>query len=161
MKILIQEWKANAQAKYDSHLTYLQGLKNVPDVDIKARELDQQVFEQMDCLSCANCCKSHPPLVSNKDIKRIAKHLNMPPKTFRRKYVLEDINGELSFNYVPCRFLQEDNKCSIYEVRPNACREFPHIGQNGFHRRAKLNAQNTLVCPAAFEVVRIMSEESR
>lgn len=156
MKILIQEWKAHAKDHYEEHLTYLKSLRNQADVDQKAQKLDQEVFEQMDCLDCANCCKSHPPLITSGDIKRIAKHLGMPPKTFKRKYVLEDFNGELSFNYLPCHFLQEDNKCSIYEVRPNACREFPHMGQKGFHKRAKLNAQNTLSCPAAYQVVRRM-----
>ena len=55
---------------------------------------------------------------------------------------------------VPCTFLNDDNTCQIYEVRPKACREYPHTNQDNFFRRGKLNAKNTLVCPAAFEIVK-------
>ncbi|MCZ2099931.1 MAG: YkgJ family cysteine cluster protein [Chitinophagales bacterium] len=114
----------------------------------------QEVFSKIDCLACANCCKTSPPLVTNKDIKRIAQHLKMTPKLFERKYVIEDINGEKSFSQVPCFFLQEDNRCSIYEVRPEACRNYPHTDEDAYFIRTSLNLNNTLICPAAFLILK-------
>ena len=110
-------------------------------------------LKEADCLSCANCCKTTPALVERSDAKRIAKHLGMSPKGFIRKYLLEDINGELMIQRVPCTFLNTDNTCEIYDVRPKACREYPHTDQKDFNRRSKMNAKNTIVCPAAFEIV--------
>ena len=46
----------------------------------KSKELDQKinqahdkVFENMNCLNCANCCKTTSPIFSDKDIQRISK----------------------------------------------------------------------------------------
>ena len=72
-------------------------------------KIHNQVFDRTDSLDCANCCKSAPPLVTNSDIKRIAKFLGLTPKNFKRNYTLEDIDGSVSFDSVPCQSLQEDN----------------------------------------------------
>lgn len=120
--------------------------------DDTVKHIHEAVFEKTDCLECGNCCKSAPPIIKNQDIKRIAKHLAIPPKTFKRKYVLEDIDGSLSFNYVPCHFLQEDNRCSIYEVRPEACRDYPHTDQH-FFKRKELHKENSIICPAVEKIL--------
>jgi len=46
------------------------------------RELDglfhtehERVFKSIDCLACANCCKTTSPIFCDIDIKRIAKRL--------------------------------------------------------------------------------------
>ncbi len=119
----------------------------------------KKVFAKIDCLSCANCCKSSPPIIILSDIKRISKHLNISPKQFKRQYILEDINGEMSFNIVPCRFLNDDNSCQIYDIRPEACRRFPHTDEKEFTKRAQLNLKNTLVCPAAAEIVEHLQQK--
>ena len=150
---IFKEWKHSAKEKFKENLEFLSTLRGKKKVDGIAAELHDQVFGEVDCLACANCCKTTPALVERSDVKRIAKHLKIPPKTFIRKYLIEDINGELMIARVPCTFLNEDNTCRIYEVRPNACREYPHTNQIGFHRRAKLNAKNTIVCPATYAIV--------
>ena len=153
MERLLQNWKQESESKYSENLAFLKSLKGVEEVDKRVAQIHDEVFEEANCLSCANCCKTTPALVEKSDVKRIAKFLNIPPKSFIRKYLLEDYNGDLVIQRVPCTFLNADNTCSIYEVRPKACREYPHTNQTNFHRRSKLNAKNTLVCPAAFEIV--------
>ena len=153
MERLLQNWKQESESKYSENLAFLKSLKGVEEVDKRVAQIHDEVFEEANCLSCANCCKTTPALVERSDVKRIAKFLNIPPKSFIRKYLLEDYNGDLVIQRVPCTFLNADNTCSIYEVRPKACREYPHTNQTNFHRRSKLNAKNTLVCPAAFEIV--------
>ncbi len=92
--------------------------------------------------------------IPNKDVKRIAAFLGTTPKQFKRKYTIEDVNGELVGIKVPCSFLNEDNTCSIYEVRPLACRTYPHTDDPAFAERPDLNYNNTLVCPAAYHIVK-------
>ncbi len=122
-------------------------------------KIHNQVFDRTDCLDCANCCKSAPPLVTNSDIKRIAKFLGLTPKNFKRNYTLEDIDGSVSFDSVPCQFLQEDNSCSIYEVRPNACRSYPHTNDGDFLKRIHLHEINAKICPATEEILQLMNDK--
>lgn len=158
MKEIFDKWKTHAQKDYSNNFDYLKSLRGNKSIDIIAAELDKKVFGKVDCLQCANCCKTTPAIVTRPDAKRIAKHLGIPPKTFIKKYLLEDYDGSLMINGVPCTFLNEDNTCQIYEVRPVACREYPHTAQFGFHRRARMNAENTLICPATYEIVQKLKE---
>ena len=153
MSKIIEKWKSNAKEEKNENLVFLKTLAGSKTADKNVTKLHDQVFKEVDCLKCANCCKTTPALVTRTDAKRIAKHLKIPPKTFIKHYLLEDVNGDLMYKQVPCTFLNENNTCQIYEVRPQACREYPHTNQSGFHRRAKLNANNTIVCPATYEIV--------
>ncbi len=129
-------------------------LNNKPEPAV----LHEKSFRDVHCLSCANCCKTTPAIVTKEDINRISKEVNMSAKNFFKTYVLEDINGELSFKTVPCVFLKDDNECSIYDVRPKACREFPHIDDSAFYKRPLLNAKNVEVCPAAQNALDILQK---
>ncbi len=154
MKEIFDNWKKHSKEDYDENLNYLKSLRGNKSIDQSAAELDKTVFAKVDCLQCANCCKSTPAMVTRPDAKRIAKHLGLSSKAFIKKYLLEDYDGSLMINGVPCTFLNVDNTCQIYEVRPEACREYPHTAQFGFHRRSRMNAQNTLICPATYEIVK-------
>lgn len=120
--------------------------------------LHKKSFRDIHCLICANCCKTTPAIVTKEDINRISKEVNMSAKNFFKTYVLEDINGELSFKTVPCVFLKDNNECAIYDVRPKACREFPHIDDIAFYKRPLLNAKNVYVCPAVQNALDILQK---
>lgn len=120
--------------------------------------LHEEVFEEMDCLVCANCCKTTSPIFIDKDIDRIARHLGMRPAQFVTNYLHLDSDGDYVLNESPCAFLGEDNYCSIYEVRPRACREYPHTNRKNFHQILDLTLKNTAVCPAVFEIVKRLRE---
>ncbi|MBK8625460.1 MAG: YkgJ family cysteine cluster protein [Saprospiraceae bacterium] len=115
--------------------------------------IHQEVFAKTDCMTCANCCKTSPPLLTNEDINRISKSMGISAKQFTKSYVLQDFNGEKTFNIVPCKFLQSDNTCSIYDIRPEACRRYPHTDEMEYPKRTHLNVSNTLVCPAAYNIL--------
>lgn len=123
------------------------------DLEHSIAKIHQEVFEKTDCLDCANCCKSAPPIVTNADIKRIAKALNTSPKQVKRQYILVDFNGEMSFDRVPCVFLGKDNYCSIYESRPNACRAYPHTDGKDFMRSRAVHFKNQEICPAVESIL--------
>jgi len=133
--------------------------KSKKEIDTLAKQVHGEVFKRTDCLSCGNCCKSAPPIVTKFDIKRIASFLGESPKTIQRKYVIRDVDGESSFDTIPCRFLGEDNYCSIYEARPEACRDYPHTESGQFTARRKLHSINKEICPAVDEILTIMERK--
>ena len=59
----------------------------------------------------------------------------------------------------PFVFLDEENACSIYDVRPKACREFPHTDRKKIYQIANLTQKNMSICPAAFEIVEKMKKQ--
>ena len=44
--------------------------------------LNEEAFQKIDCLQCANCCKNYSPRFKAPDIKRISKHLKMKDQKF-------------------------------------------------------------------------------
>jgi hypothetical protein len=62
------------------------------------------------------------------------------------------------FRQQPCPFLGADNYCSIYDVRPKACREYPHTDRDKFHQLLNLSVKNTVICPAVLEVFEGLEE---
>jgi len=125
----------------------------------KGRELDalfndahEKAFSCIDCLKCANCCTTTGPLYTDKDIDRIAKHFRLKPTDFIAKYLRIDEDGDHVLQQVPCTFLGADNYCTIYDVRPKACADYPHTDRNKQYQILNLNLKNTEICPAVFEV---------
>jgi Fe-S-cluster containining protein len=55
-------------------------------------------------------------------------------------YLLLDEEHDYVFRQQPCPFLGVDNYCSIYEVRPKACREYPHTDRDKFHQLLNLSS---------------------
>ncbi|HJN07310.1 MAG TPA: YkgJ family cysteine cluster protein [Pirellulaceae bacterium] len=58
------------------------------------------------------------------------------------------------------QFLGEDDRCTIYDVRPAVCREYPHTDKDGFTFRTMSVANNAIVCPAVFWIVEQMKREA-
>ncbi|MGZ5243440.1 MAG: YkgJ family cysteine cluster protein [Bacteroidia bacterium] len=113
----------------------------------------EEVFEEVDCLTCANCCKTTSPAFYDRDIERLAKFLRMKPVQFIEKYLRVDEDKDYVLRSSPCLFLGADNYCSVYEARPLACREYPHTNRKRFHQILDITLKNTSICPAAFLVV--------
>lgn len=135
----------------------IQRMKRTPskELDKRFREAHEEVFEEIDCLNCANCCKTTSPIFRDVDIERLSKRLKLTHTEFAERYLNLDHEGDYVLKSSPCVFLQDDNKCSVYEDRPKACREYPHTDRKKMHQILSLTMKNTLVCPA---VVRIMEK---
>lgn len=151
----VEEYKKLAIQNQKTHKKFLDQLKKKPpkQLDYIAQEVHDEVFEKVDCLACANCCKTTGPLFVEKDIERISKFLRMKATDFEAKFLRVDEDGDKVLQSVPCFFLDSDNKCSIYDVRPKACREFPHTDRKKIYKINHLTIKNTVICPAAFEFV--------
>lgn len=128
------------------------------NLDTLMQELHTEEFERTDCLTCANCCKTTGPLFTDKDVERISRHFRMKPQKFIETYLRIDEDNDYVLKSVPCTFLGADNYCSIYEVRPKACREFPHTDRKKFHQISNLTMKNVAICPAAYNIVEEMKK---
>jgi Fe-S-cluster containining protein len=125
-----------------------------------AKELHKQAFKKIDCLDCANCCKTMSPTYTKADVHRISKHLGMSFKQYFDKYLeIEEDSGDYMNKSVPCQFLKKDNKCSIYSVRPRDCSGFPHTQYRDFKLYISgTHIQNISYCPITMNIVERMHE---
>jgi Fe-S-cluster containining protein len=146
-----------AKTNLKSNAKWLQQVKRLQDRDVDNlfHEAHYEVFEEIDCLKCANCCKTTSPIFRDVDINRLSKRLKTNPSQFIANYLHMDNEGDYVLNSSPCFFLQEDNKCGVYEDRPLACREYPHTNRKKMKQILTLTLKNTEVCPA---VARIFSK---
>ncbi|MEO9210229.1 MAG: YkgJ family cysteine cluster protein [Ginsengibacter sp.] len=122
---------------------------------------DQEVWSKIDCLGCANCCKVMSPTYTNADILRISKHLGMKPKEFKEKWLyLDKRENDWMNRSRPCQFLDlETNKCTIYEVRPKDCAQFPHLARKPVLDYFYIHKQNIEYCPATMLFVEKLQEK--
>ena len=150
-----QEWmdaaKANKQAISRQFTNWRK--KKPKNLDALFHKEHDAVFAKVDCLGCANCCKTTSPIFRDVDIKRIAKQQRLTEALFIRQYLRMDEDGGYVLQSSPCAFLLADNTCSIYEYRPLACREYPHTDRKNIVQILDLTAKNTEVCPAVAKIV--------
>lgn len=102
------------------------GMRSIAEHTMNAAEkmelLQIEVTEQYKCTQCGECCKTCDAQLTDDDIVRICKHLKIGFDGFYDRYM----NKSHLNNYLisPCPFLK-DNKCSIYDVRPDVCKIYP------------------------------------
>lgn len=152
-----------AKDKHKENKAFFFKLKKKPPkkLDYIMQDLHEEEFKKTDCLQCANCCKTTGPLFTDKDILRISKFFKMKPQQFTEQFLILDEDNDYVLQSVPCTFLGADNYCSIYEVRPKACREFPHTDRKKFQQISNLTLKNVAICPAAFNIVEAMKKRIR
>ena len=151
----LAQHKEQSKLKRKENQKFFKRLKKMkPKVlDQLIHPLHEEVFACTDCLKCANCCTTTGPLFTDKDISRIAKHLNLKPSEFTKKYLRIDEDKDYVLKSVPCVFLDKDNYCSIYKFRPKACKGFPHTDRKKQHQLLSITEKNAEVCPAVFSIV--------
>lgn len=160
MQDVINNIPKRAKDKHKENKTFFNKLKKKPpkQLDYLMVELHEEEFQRTDCLDCANCCKTTGPLFTPKDIERISKFFRMKQQDFIDTYLRLDEENDYVLQSVPCTFLGEDNYCSIYNVRPKACREFPHTDRKKFQQISHLTMKNVAICPAAYNIVEEMKK---
>lgn len=158
MEEILKNLPEKAKDKHKENKKFFAKLRKKPpkDLDRQMQEMHDEEFSRTNCLDCANCCKTTGPLFTNKDIERISKHLKLKPQQFIEQYLRIDEDKDYVLQEVPCTFLAADNYCLIYDVRPKACREFPHTDRKDFHKISSLTIKNTAICPAAYNIVEEM-----
>lgn len=151
----INTFRQQSLKKSADNKKFLTGLKKKDSrkVDDAFHSAHEDVFQEIDCLTCANCCKTTSPIFYENDIDRLAKSLRLKPGEFIEKYLRIDEDRDYVLKSSPCPFLMDDNMCQVYDDRPKACREYPHTDRKKMVQIMELTHKNTLVCPAVFEMV--------
>jgi Fe-S-cluster containining protein len=127
-----------------------------------AEKASENVWEGIDCLSCANCCKTMTPTYTNTDINRIAAFLKISPREMKKRWLRKERGANKWVNKSkPCQFLDlQTNLCTVYEVRPADCAGFPHLSKKNFINYIHVHRQNLDECPATFKMIERMNQLS-
>ncbi len=162
MQVNLRSFKQKVRYHQKAFKKYLGKIGRKPPrgLDTLAAAIDKEVWQEVDCLSCANCCKTMTPTFTQKDIKRIAAHFTMTPIEFRDKWLrFEKSDGDWVNKKQPCQFLDlSSNMCSIYEVRPSDCSGFPYLTKKKMVDYIHVHQQNVDYCPATYKMVEKMME---
>lgn len=92
----------------------------------------KKVIREFECAMCGQCCANQDLVqLTTYELYKLAEHLDMTPVEFFGKYcelTATNLNPSLHLyiktNNGACPFLVE-NKCSVHEARPYACRAYP------------------------------------
>lgn len=119
--------------------------------------VEAEVWQEVSCLSCANCCKKMTPTFTRTDLRRISAHFNQTPEQFQKLWLKRDRRKDLVNKTEPCQFLDlQTNMCSIYAIRPVDCAGFPHLSKKKWPDYAYIHKQNIDYCPATYKMVEKM-----
>lgn len=154
---MLKNWEKRSLERGKLYKSYM-GKLNVKKAIPWLPQFHEQAFEQVDCLSCGNCCKGYSPRFKTPDIKRISKYLGLREGAFIDKYLKIDSDGDYVLLQTPCPFLGSDNHCSIYAERPSDCRRFPYTDEDVFVKRVSITLKNVSFCPAAYLVLEKLME---
>jgi len=135
----------DAKIKLKSRKKVVSNLRNKKgkELDSIFRDGHDQAFKKIDCLDCANCCKTVGPLFTSKDITRISKNFKLSQGDFTEKYLRIDEDNDYVLKTLPCPFLS---------IRPKACKDYPLTDLRDQKKLLKLHLENTKHCPAVNEV---------
>jgi Fe-S-cluster containining protein len=100
----------------------------------KSPEILKRELSKVDCLTCSVCCRGpkKPHRIAVLDIDPLNEKLyeaaesRFPERIERVSDSAFIVRGEDC-----CAFLEEDNSCSVYSIRPLVCAIFPFIVQSG------------------------------
>lgn len=155
-------FRERAKQNRISFRRFLTRLKKDPPggLDQKTELAEREVWKEVDCMKCANCCKVMTPTYTEKDIRRIARFLGKTVQQVKSSWLKKERGEDTWVNKsVPCQFLDlKTNHCTIYEVRPADCEGFPHLSKKKMVDYIHVHHQNLDDCPATFRMVEKMRE---
>ena len=151
-------WRQDAEKKKKENKQFLDKTKRMRGLEKHLPDLHDEAFSKIDCLKCANCCKTISPRFKTPDIVRISKWLGMKQSDFIETYLRLDEDGDYVVKKSPCPFLDADNFCGIYDVRPGDCKNYPYTDSGDFFDHTNTTFKNTTTCPAVFYVLERLKE---
>ena len=127
------------------------------------RRIGEEIEDQIDCTVCANCCRVASVEVSDRDIDRLAKSLQIKRQKFIDEYtVVNEKEGatDLRRTGSGCVFLS-GNDCTVYEDRPDICRHFPHVvrGEGRITTRMWQFIDRACYCPIVYNALEAFKKE--
>lgn len=140
--------------------TFVKAYTKLPEhrVDALAERYAREAEAQIDCTTCAACCRDNFIPVNNEEIERLAKRVGITPDDFRSRYVQPKTDEhDAGIDARPCPFLK-DNLCSVYEDRPEVCQGYPYIGGNIASRTVGI-IERAGTCPIIFHMLEELKDD--
>lgn len=125
-----------------------------------AAALDQilaDVSAQIDCTACGRCCRQTGPQVDDADLARLGAGLNLSLAEMKARLLRPMWPGAAETDQVwllpaPCP-LHDGRLCTVYEHRPQVCRDFPQaVGANAVER-LQIWVEYARICPITFNTM--------
>jgi uncharacterized protein len=150
------------QQKRDENSRFRAYLRNHRHSDRRLRRFGEDIEAQIDCTTCANCCRVSEVEITDRDIDKLAKFLGMSREEFIRDSTQQSESGELILKRTEagCVFL-EGNLCSVYEARPQNCANFPHLvrGTGSIASRMWRLVERAEYCPIVYNWMEKVKED--
>lgn len=99
--------------------------------------------ETYDCKKCPGYCCSYPLIeVDRADVERLAKHFDIDHAAAEERFTKYDAGEKVrglrhqkdEFFGQVCRFFDTGaRRCTVYEARPDACRDYPYSKGCGYY----------------------------
>ena len=156
----LEKIKVLAQLRDEQNEKFRRYLKNRNGhkTDVLVHRLNEEIAPRIDCTACGNCCKELTPYLSKNDLEKIAEATRRNVEETIAAYTEKDELGIALAKDMPCCFLA-DNKCTIYQHRPETCQSFPHLHKTGFNSRLRSAIDNYGICPIIYNVIERMKVE--
>jgi uncharacterized protein len=132
--------------------------------DRKLRHIAEDVEDEIDCTVCANCCRVATAPLQKRDIEKLAKYLGLSVQRFVDEYaeLSEEEGLILKRTEQGCTFLH-GNTCSVYDVRPGTCVNFPHLvrGNGSLPSRMWQFVDRASYCPIVYNTLESWKETTK
>ena len=108
-------------------------------------------MSRYDCSKCPGYCCSYDHIeVTDNDARRLAKHLDIPEKTLRLRYLKTTSDNTTVLRHRKdhvyksmCVFFdQEARQCTVYAARPHVCRSYPNGNSCGYYSFIKFEREH-------------------
>ena len=136
--------------------------------ELSDEELDKLVSKiagkyesEIECINCRQCCKKLKPTLAQQDQQRLTNRLEITVVQLREQHLEYDESDDeprWQMKDVPCPF-QDNNKCTVYEYRPQDFRSYPYLHEPGFSGRTMGMIERTFTCPIVFNVMETLKKE--
>jgi len=150
------------QQKRDENSRFRAYLRNHRHSDRRLRRFGEDIEAQIDCTTCANCCRVSEVEITDRDIDKLAKFIGMTREEFIRDSTQQSESGELILKRTEagCVFL-ESNLCGVYEARPQNCANFPHLvrGTGSIASRMWRLVERAEYCPIVYNWMEKVKED--
>jgi Fe-S-cluster containining protein len=153
------------EKKRDENLRFRRFMKSRDHSDRILRRIAEDIEVQIDCTSCANCCRVATAVVTERDAERLSRYLRIQPAEFLARYTEEsEDEGRILHRSREqgCVFL-DGNTCTVYEARPDACQRFPHLvrGAGSIASRMWQFVDRATYCPIVYHSLEAFKQELR
>ncbi len=127
-------------------------------LDERVHRIYNRVEAAIDCTHCGNCCNTLIIDVSANEISKCADAMAVSEAEFKEKYIEESQQGRCFISSIPCHFFA-DKKCTIYDLRFDDCRQFPHLHKPDFLQRLPGTLLHYSRCPIIYHTIEELKVE--